>query len=399
MIDGEQTNPLQASDDDFLNMVPPSFSDETEEKELTEEEKATAAAAAAGTGENAGEVDQGAGAEKPGTVIDGEGGEAIAKPGEEKPGTEAPGDTGKAADPAGSKAAIAAPGSDSGAFEGKSFSVPVKFKANGKEIELRSEEEALSLMQMGANYTKRMQELQPHRKVLMMLQNNQLGESDLSFLIDVKNGDPEAIKKLIKDSGIDPLEIDTNADSTYLPGSHMVTDEEAGFHTVLQELSSSTAGKETLATVNTWDKASKEVVWKSPEILTVLHEQRENGIYADIAAEVERRMTLGVFPATTPFLQAYQVVGDEMAKAAIAANGGTDADSGASGTPAAGSVAKPAAEPVATRVATPKPSLANGDQAAAAASTRASPAAVKAKPDNPLALSDEAFLKQMEGRV
>lgn len=389
MIDGEQDNPLQASDDDFLNMVPPSFSADTEEKQQTDEEVAAAAGAAApevvvpSVVDDADKGDQGAGAAE----------EAAPKPGEEKPAAGAEGAAGGAADPGGSK-----PEAEAGAE--RVFQIPVKFKANGKDIELRSEAEALSLMQMGANYTKKMQELQPHKKVLMMLQNNQLSESDLSFLIDVKNGDAEAIKKLIKDSGIDPLEIDTNAESAYTPGSHMVTDEEAGFRTVLDDLGSTPAGKETLGLVTAWDQASKEVVWKSPEILSILHEQRETGIYADIAAEVERRMTLGTLPANTPFLQAYQSVGDEMAKAAIAANGGKEADAGAdSGAVVPPIGAKTTAEPVATRTAAPKPKLANGDQAAAAASTRASPAGVKAKPDNPLAMSDEAFLKSMEGRV
>ena len=58
------------------------------------------------------------------------------------------------------------------------------FKANGKMITPRSPEEAISLMQMGANYTRKMQELQPYRKVMLMLQNNGLmDEEKLSFLI------------------------------------------------------------------------------------------------------------------------------------------------------------------------------------------------------------------------
>ncbi len=403
MIEGEQDNPLQASDDDFLNMVPPSA---PPKEEPTEEEKAAQAAAQddgdhSGAGIVFGDPDDQTGdddGDKTSVVIPpvaDEDGEAAKddKTGDDKPASGATGAEGAKTDPVGSKSDDT-PGAD------RVFQIPVKFKANGKDIELRSEAEALSLMQMGANYTKKMQELQPHRKVLMMLQNNKLDESELSFLIDVKNGDPEAIKKLIKDSGIDPLEIDTNAEPTYVPGSHLVTDEEAGFRTVLEDLRSTPDGQATLDAVNTWDQPSKQVVWKTPEILTVLHQQRESGIYADIAAEVDRRMTLGTLPANTPFLQAYQTVGDEMAKAAIAANGGGEPGAGAdSGAAVPPNGVKTPAEPVATRAAAPKPKLANGDQAAAAASTRASPAAVKAKPDNPLAMSDEAFLKSMEGRV
>ena len=44
------------------------------------------------------------------------------------------------------------------------------FVANGKTIQLQSVDEAIQLMQMGANYTRKMQSIAPHRKVLMMLE-------------------------------------------------------------------------------------------------------------------------------------------------------------------------------------------------------------------------------------
>lgn len=52
-------------------------------------------------------------------------------------------------------------------------------------MQVNSVDEAIQLMQMGANYTRKMQELQPHRKTLLMLENNGLlDEGKLSFLID-----------------------------------------------------------------------------------------------------------------------------------------------------------------------------------------------------------------------
>ena len=52
--------------------------------------------------------------------------------------------------------------------------VMAPFKANGKMITLRSPEEAIQLMQQGANFTKKMQAIAPHRKLLIMLENNGL---------------------------------------------------------------------------------------------------------------------------------------------------------------------------------------------------------------------------------
>jgi hypothetical protein len=268
------------------------------------------------------------------------------------------------------------------------------FKANGKTVELRSPEEAIKLMQMGANYTKKLQDLQPHRKVLLMLENNGLlDEGKLSFLIDVDKKDPEAIKKLLKDTGIDPLEIDTSTDPAYLEGNHRISDEEVSFRTTLDELGSTPEGAKTLTEINTdWDQASKEVLWQSPEIMTVIHEQRETGIYDLIKAEVDRKKTLGEIPPNTPFLQAYKTVGDAMAAQALGTTGGSDGKQPEAET----GQAEP--QVLATRAAAPKKQVENGDRASAASPTRAA-APTKATVVNPLAESDEAFLKRMENRV
>jgi hypothetical protein len=268
--------------------------------------------------------------------------------------------------------------------------VMAPFKANGKTIELRTPEEAISLMQMGANYTRKMQDIQPHRKTLLMLENNGLLDPDrLSLLIDVEKGNPEAIKKLLKDKGVDPMSIDTSEDSTYLGGNHKVSDEEANFRNALDELSSNPDGKATLQTVNsTWDQASKEVLWKEPQILSVIHQQRENGVYDRITAEVNRRQALGQVPVGTPFLQAYKAVGDAMQ----AEGKFNDIVAQSPGS------APAAAQPVVTRVVAPKPAVANGDLASAAAATRSTPRKVE-KAVNPLSMSDDDFLKQMANRV
>lgn len=267
------------------------------------------------------------------------------------------------------------------------------FKANGKMIELKDPKEAIQLMQMGANYTKKLQDIQPHRKVLMMLQNNDLlDEAKLSFLIDLEKKDPEAIKKLVKDSGIDPMDIDITTDTAYFAGSHTVTDEEANFTTALEEITSSPAGKETLLQINsTWDEASKSALWKSPEIMSVIHEQRESGVYDVIIAEMDRQKMLGTIPVTTPFLAAYKTVGDEL----VAAGKFTPPEKKDEVLPPP---AKVEPEVIETRAAAPKSPVANGDLASAAASNRSSARKAEGIVD-PLTLGDEDFLKHMASRL
>lgn len=254
------------------------------------------------------------------------------------------------------------------------------FKANGKTMQVKSVEEAIQLMQMGANYTRKMQELQPHRKTLLMLENNGLlDEGKLSFLIDLDKKNPEAIKKLLQDAKIDPLTVDMDKESTYQEGNHKVSDEEAQFRLVLDELNSNPVGRETLQTINsTWDQASKEVLWKQPEVMNTIHQQRENGVYARITAEIDRRRTLGVIQVGVPFLEAYRVVGDELHKAG-----------------AFNDLFKPkapAAAPVATRAAMPKPTGLD-PKAEAAAVHRGSPSKTTSPLEAMQKASDDEFLK------
>ena len=258
------------------------------------------------------------------------------------------------------------------------------FKANGKMITPRSPEEAISLMQMGANYTRKMQELQPYRKVMLMLQNNGLmDEEKLSFLIDLDKKNPEAIKKLLKDSGTDPLDFNPDEEINYQGGNYRVTDTEADFATEIDDLKSTQEGQATLGVISsTWDAASKDALYQNRGLLHTIHEQRENGIYDTIANEVNRLQVLGQIPVGTPFIQAYNYVGNLLAQQGAFNQVAK---------PEPVQAVKPAVQPV-VRVAQPKQTLANNEQAKAASLNRA--ATRKATPIvNPLAMSDEDFAK------
>lgn len=283
-------------------------------------------------------------------------------------------------------------------YKGFYEKVMAPFTANGKTIQLNGPEEVIQLMQMGANYTRKMQAIAPHRKILLMLENNNLLDEDkLSYLIDIDKKNPDAIKKLVKDSGIDPIDIDPEEETTYRTGNHRVSDEEAAFRGVLEELGSNPHGKETLQLINSqWDHASKEVLWNQPEIMQVIHEQRNNGIYDRISTEVERQRTLGMIPPQVPFLQAYKEIGEGMAQS------GAFNDlvpQKAPATPEPQQPQQPA--PVARRVASPKPAVSNGDKASAASPTRSTPRKATTIV-NPLSLPDDEFEKQFaawRGRV
>ena len=267
------------------------------------------------------------------------------------------------------------------------------FKANGREVTLNNPEEAVKLMQMGANYVKKMQAIQPNLKVLRMLEKNELlDESKLGELIDVAKGDKAALAKFVKDRNIDPMDIDPETAVDYKPGNHKIADAEINFQSTLEELNSSDAGQNLIIQMqHSWDTASRQEVFKEPAHLKTLEQHMQIGIYDQIAAEVEKQKALG-HPqiASMPFLKAYEVIGRAMADNKLLKPIGP--------AQAAPSVQERAVQELGRGPAPAKKQATNGAQAKAASPSAKS--TKKAAPSfNPLAVSDEEFLKQWENRV
>lgn len=271
--------------------------------------------------------------------------------------------------------------------------VMAPFKANGKTIQLTDPAEAIQLMQMGANFTRKMQAIAPHRKTLLMLENNGLLDEDkLSYLIDLDKKDPEAIKKLVKEAGIDPLDIDTDAEPKYQQGNHKVSEEHVRFVSTLEDLESSPEGVATLQAINSWDIASKQEIGKHPDVMNTIHNHRQLGWYDTIAGEVERQRVLGNIASNVPFLQAYTDVGNRLSQSGALKDP-------AQQTAQPSQTQQPATQQGVRRVASPKPSVSNSDKAKAASTSRTTGKKAAPPKINPLAMSDEEFLKQMENRV
>lgn len=269
------------------------------------------------------------------------------------------------------------------------------FRANGKEIKLKDIGEAVRLMEMGANYTKKLQALQPQAKILRMLENNKLLDEDkLNHLIDISRGDKNAIQKLLADRSIDPMDFDENGAKEYKAGNHKVTDKEIELSLQASEVSETPEGQAIIIdTQKKFDQSSREIIFADPTILTLLTEHKRNGIYDAISNEVERRRMLrDPTILSLPFLHAYKAIGDDLATRNLLP-GQTQ--------PEVTQKTEPKVEEkpvIVARGTAPKKPVANGDKAKAAGSTR-----TRAKPAaenfNPLAMSDEEFLTKMANRL
>jgi len=178
------------------------------------------------------------------------------------------------------------------------------------------------------------------------------------------------------DGKIDPLDLDSTAAPTYQPGDHSVSDQQERFHAVLDDVTSTPTGKDTISMINRdWDPASKAVIYEQPSVLTIINEQRENGIFDQISLEISKQKMLGNLQDLS-FLDAYKQIGDTLNAAGKLVPKGT--------TPIPEQV-------IETRTAPAKKTVSNGDKAKAASATKASPKPATQSFD-PLKMTDEEFM-------
>lgn len=255
------------------------------------------------------------------------------------------------------------------------------FKANGREVAIKNIDDAVSLMQMGANYNKKMAALKPNLKLMKMLENNGLlTEEKINFLIDVEKKNPSALTKLVKDSGMDLMDLDAGKASDYTPTTYKVDDRELELDTVLDSIQDTPTYNRTLDIVSTkWDGASKQVIAGTPQLLKVINDHIQSGVYDIISKEVDRERVFGRLAGLSD-IDAYRQMGD-----AIQARGGFDrlGHQGQQTPPA----------PV---IVQPKPKVVDdtlNDKKRAAGSTKPAVSSQVSKDFNPLSLSDEEFSK------
>ncbi len=267
------------------------------------------------------------------------------------------------------------------------------FRANNKEMQVSNVEEARTLMQMGANYNKKMAGLKPSLKIVKMLQNNDLlDENKISYLIDLDKKNPEAVKKFIKESGIDPLELDLKEKSSYKPdNTYTVDDKEVELDGILDEIKDTKSFNNTIDIIgNKWDESSKSVLRDNPGIIKVINEHVATGIYDKIDAVISKERALGKLVGLSD-IEAYKQVGDAINAAGGFDNtGSTITDTTKEKTDNSSDSDKEKKE----KKVDPK----LRDRKKAASSTQRKPASKDKEDFNPLSLSDEDFEKVSAGK-
>lgn len=166
-----------------------------------------------------------------------------------------------------------------------------KVKANGQEFDFTLNELQL-LAPKAMDYTKKMQELSPWRKTISALKDNNISQNDVNLMIDVLKGDKNAIASIMKRTGLDALEIDTE-NVTYQPKNYGRDEVELALNDVISKYESDPEFSITADIISSkWDDSSRSEFFKDVRKIEQLHVDVKNGDYKPVFAEAQKLKAL-----------------------------------------------------------------------------------------------------------
>lgn len=268
--------------------------------------------------------------------------------------------------------------------------------ARGHNFTPRNMEEVKTLMSQGVDYLYKTQQLAQHRKQIELLQREGISNDDLTFLIDLKKKDPEAIKKFFADGDLNPYDVDITETPNYQPKTKMIDDETLALRDSVNELMTMPDGRACYdELVHTLDKASQDYFLKEPELLKTFYQHQHTPVgnnktlYTIIKDEIDHEKALGRLPQNMSFLDAYRTVGDNLLRQNQAAMQTSNRRNNSYGT---------TAPEVHQRLGSTRRSYIN-DRVRSAGVSPNRKSSRSNSTMNPFDMPDDEFLKQFEGRL
>ncbi|MCI4437715.1 MAG: hypothetical protein JHC33_12985 [Ignisphaera sp.] len=175
----------------------------------------------------------------------------------------------------------------------------IKVKANGREVELTEDEvfaQFGTLYGKANDYTKKMQAIKPWRKTIDAIEQAKLNHQDVSLMIDALRGDKEAIATVLKRTGVDTLELDTE-NSNYVPKNYGRDERVMDIEEVIEEISQDPEYATTHKVLSKdWDNSSLAKMTDDPNMIRLLHIDVKDGTYDKVRAVADK---LKMFDTTT----------------------------------------------------------------------------------------------------
>jgi len=168
-------------------------------------------------------------------------------------------------------------------------------RANGVEHEFTNKEKLEMFDKMfpqATDYTKKMQAIKPHRKTIDALEQAGVGYEDVNLMIDVLKGDKDAIANVLKRTGVDALDLDTE-NSVYKPNDYGRDETTLEIKDVVDRLSSDPDFSRTQRVLSKdWDEASFNELAKDPKNIELLHIDIKTGVFDKVNAVADKLKVL-----------------------------------------------------------------------------------------------------------
>ena len=165
------------------------------------------------------------------------------------------------------------------------------FKANGREYKFTQDEimaQFPKIFGQAMDYTKKTQAMKPWRKTIDAIEEAKLGHAEVNLMIDVMKGNKEAIAEVLKRTGVDSLEIDTE-NSKYTPNDYGRDDKALAIKDIIEEISVDREYETTHKVLSKeWDEKSFNKMTDNPELIRLLHNDVKSGTFDKVQAVAEK---------------------------------------------------------------------------------------------------------------
>jgi|SaaInlV_150m_DNA_4_1039716.scaffolds.fasta_scaffold09503_2 hypothetical protein len=165
-------------------------------------------------------------------------------------------------------------GSDSDDNNSKTATEFQPLKANGKEYPIDSIQELYKMASAGVGAQQKFQAIAGHKKTIMAAEKAEVNLMDAVNLAAEYKANPKAvIARLLKESKIDPLDIDTDAEIEAAK-DHSVSDFEVKYDEVIGEIGDSPIFPQVQELLlNGWDETSRAKFLEDPSMIKSLHDE------------------------------------------------------------------------------------------------------------------------------
>lgn len=188
-----------------------------------------------------------------------------------------------------------------------------EIKASGEVFKFTDPTQIIQLAQKGVDYTKKMQAVSHLRGVNEVLKENDLLDpAKLAFAVDVMNHKPEAIAKLLKESGHEAYDLDEEKADEYvnIPADFEAKAKAYTVREIVEQNQANPKFNAMFTEARSWDDESQVALVKNPDLLNILADHADRGVYDQVMQRVKQERILS--GTNEPVLSHYYRVGSEM---------------------------------------------------------------------------------------